>query len=413
MDTPGSSIANGNGGESSSHNGTGLSLEEWVVQQHQVQQETNARIAASNEEMRTLLRDILQNRQRAAPATQQQVATSEPLVAATAPPTFNIDPRKPRHALGHPDKYDGENKTEYPPFKGLLRAKLRIDHAAIGGETEQVWYAYGRLSGKAAARMFPWLEATDKKGEVLRVDSFIEQMDAAFYDAQLAQRALEWINTHKQKSKPFREFLQEFDQKLLEAGGYVFPDDIKKNYLKAALNIETRKQLIAQKEPVTYNEYVALVRRTSDDMDEVKRLERGRSAWASAYQKKESSARADSMDWEPTPRAAANKQSARKDDKRTPAKWVTMDVLNQRRADGDCLRCGRDDHFIDKCRYGPAKKPARSTSSASSSSSSRRTAKGAGKSSTKGKKPAPLLKVEEVETDSADESVEDVDSENE
>jgi hypothetical protein len=46
--------------------------------------------------------------------------------------------RRPRHSLSHPDKYDGEDKAEYLPFKGHLRAKLRIDQAAIGGETEQV-----------------------------------------------------------------------------------------------------------------------------------------------------------------------------------------------------------------------------------------------------------------------------------
>ena len=387
---------------------------EWVVEQHRLQQEVNAQQAANTNRIMQMLEQLGANQpQRAVPP--QAAATIAPVAAM--PPQVNVDyePRKARHSLGHPEKFDGEDKTKYPPFKGFLIAKLQIDQPAIGGETEQVWYAYGRLSGKAAARVFPWLEASQRTGQALLIDSFMEQMDAAFYDPQIAQRALEWVNTHKQGSTPFRDFLQTFEQKLLEAGGWDFSDKIRKNYLKAALSVEIKQELVAQTEPVTYSEYVALIRRTADNMDELKRIKKVRSGgWTSSNTNRQGSTQSEAMDWEPTSRTAAGKAPERKNDNRPRAKWVSQDVLESRKTNRECLRCGGDDHYIDKCRYSPPKRPARSTASASTTPPpSQHTTKSAGKGPTKGKKvrAPPLPKVEELST-SDEESSDGSSSEN-
>ena len=71
---------------------------------------------------------------------------------------------------------------------------------------------------------------------------------------------------------PFREFLQQFEQKLLEAGGWDMPDGIRKGYLRAALNLEIRTQLVGRDEPKVYGDYVSLIQRVSDDLDQIKRI---------------------------------------------------------------------------------------------------------------------------------------------
>ena len=63
--------------------------------------------------------------------------------------------RRPKPSLPHPDKFDGENLMLFPQFEGNLQAKLFIDGAAIRGEMEKVWYAYGRLSGRASTHIYP------------------------------------------------------------------------------------------------------------------------------------------------------------------------------------------------------------------------------------------------------------------
>ena len=64
---------------------------------------------------------------------------------------------KPR--LPDPERYDGTNPSLNPQFEGLLRAKLEIDGSAIGSESDKVWYAFGRLTGPAAGRVYPWVNA--------------------------------------------------------------------------------------------------------------------------------------------------------------------------------------------------------------------------------------------------------------
>jgi hypothetical protein len=345
MDTPGQSS------EGSVPPPDTIVTPEWVLANHQQQQEVNAQIMAS-------LRAI---QQATANATIQHPQESTP-APITEVPVLNgpvSDPfRRPKHSLSHPEKYDGESKTAYPAFKGHLRAKLRIDQAAIGGEAEQVWYGFGRLSGKAAERIFPWIEATDSQQKPLRVQDFFDQLDAAFYDAQSPQRALEWINTKRQGSTPFREFLQDFEQKLLEAGGWEFSDGIRKGYLKAALNLELRKQLVARDEPKVYSDFVNLVRKASDDLDQIKRMEKTRNNWVSTRQPK-STDRQDAMDWEPTPRTASGSapNPRRGNNDRPRAKWVSQTVFDQRRTDGACFRCGDLNHRTIQCRYAAALPP--------------------------------------------------------
>ncbi len=138
-----------------------------------LQQEVNAEVVKTLKELRESIRT---------PGPSEAATSRDPPTVFVEEPATNRP--KAKHSLSHPDKYDGEKKAAYPAFKGHLRAKLRIDRAAIGEEPEQVWYGFGRLAGKAADRIFPWIDATEKRGIRLRVDDFFDQLDAAFYDAQ-------------------------------------------------------------------------------------------------------------------------------------------------------------------------------------------------------------------------------------
>jgi hypothetical protein len=348
-----------NNGESSRTRGGGDSEQprvevdaEWVVHQHQQQQEINAQIMQS-------LHALQQSITGLAPDTSTNRLTPTSTTAAAS----LVEPdgiRRPKHSLSHPEKYDGTDKAAYPAFKGLLRAKLRIDAAAIGGEPERVWYAFGRLSGKASDRIFPWINNQEEASKPLRVNDLFVQMDAAFSDPQRAQRALEWINNQKQRTRPFREFLQKFEQKLLEAGGWEFSDQVRKGYLKAAINKRLRTQLVAQAEPSTYEAYVNQLRMTSDNLEEIDRMDSGQKSWGitNPTPSRGSGSADDNMDWEPSTQVNSGKAPTRGRTENSPrAKWVSQETLEKRRENGECLRCGANDHFISNCRLGSAKRP--------------------------------------------------------
>ena len=61
----------------------------------------------------------------------------------------------------------------------------------------------------------------------------------------------------------------------------------------------------------------------------------------------------DEMDWEPTKTHAGQIES----NDRRRAEWVSQDVIDGRRANKQCLRCGKNNHYVSQCRLGPARRP--------------------------------------------------------
>lgn len=73
-----------------------------------------------------------------------------------------------------------------------------------------------------------------KKGQLI-VDGLFEQIGSAFRDPRCQQKALSQLNKTRQGTRPFNEFLNEFNRLILEAEGWGWDDVIKKGYLKAAI----------------------------------------------------------------------------------------------------------------------------------------------------------------------------------
>ena len=197
--------------------------------------------------------------------TAQQVATPAP----TDTPVATAFVRKPKPSLSDPERYDHTDKTLYPQFAGLLRAKVRIDGLSIGNEQEKAWYMFGRLKGDAAKRIFPWLNAADKDGTLCTGDLF-KHMDVAFSDPRAKEKALALLNRTKQGDLSLNDFLGKFDQLLLEACGWDWDDDIKKGYLKDAISTELLSSLVGAEEKASYEEYCNQLRRIWDQIEEVK-----------------------------------------------------------------------------------------------------------------------------------------------
>ncbi|KAG9239814.1 hypothetical protein BJ878DRAFT_23762, partial [Calycina marina] len=116
----------------------------WLVAFMRNQQETNARL----EQGLTQLHQSM-----ATNSTSSNNAT--PDTTYVQDNTHIEQVKKPKHSLPTPGHFTGENESTFPQFKGLLEAKLEIDSHAIGSERERVWYAFGRLEGQAAGRIYP------------------------------------------------------------------------------------------------------------------------------------------------------------------------------------------------------------------------------------------------------------------
>jgi hypothetical protein len=111
-------------------------------------------------------------------------------VTSNPPITGNGPVKRPRHKMDDPEKFDGTDLSLYPQFEGLLYAKLEIDSEAIGNEKEKVWYGFSRLKEGAAGRIYPWIDTYKNKPAVFTVSNFFSQMQLAFKDSTLREKAL-------------------------------------------------------------------------------------------------------------------------------------------------------------------------------------------------------------------------------
>ncbi|OJD22214.1 hypothetical protein ACJ73_06441 [Blastomyces percursus] len=268
--------------------------------------------------------------------------------------------KRPKASLPDTARYNGNNPVYFPQFLSNLKAKIAIDGQAIGNEQAQVWYAFGRLEGKASARIHPWV---DRYSETSRFTTreFLELLKSTFADAAREQKALDRLNRLKQGNRSFDELLAELEQLLLEAGGHEWADPIKKGYLKGAFNRELKRHLLSLDERESYDGFKDQVKRVADRVEDFARSERSQLSWRRNASPKRpwgslprtSPDPPDVMEWEPTPaRAAEDKKTQR-------AAWVSPKELEKRKERGLCFRCGASGHMVTGCPYQPARRPAK------------------------------------------------------
>ncbi|KAL1952921.1 hypothetical protein VTO42DRAFT_3944 [Malbranchea cinnamomea] len=184
-------------------------------------------------------------------------------------------------------------------------------------------------------------------------------MDAAFDDPNRRVRAAAELRRIRQSNRPYREFITDFEGKLLAANSFAWDDILKKEYLTEALDHDLRLAVVTLSSGLTYTQYRDAVR------DAAVSLERFRSSRPSrtpgkAHFRPLSSRPApapvsaavpitgrdpNTMDWEPTSSNARTK-------------WVSEAKKERHKKERLCIRCGASGHFIRECPYRPAANPA-------------------------------------------------------
>ena len=136
------------------------------------------------------------------------------------------------------------------------------------------------------------------------------------------------INQIKQGKKLIQEYLQEFEQTLLEAGGWGQDDIVRKGFLKAGINYKFKSLLVSQLELALYIEYISLLRLTLDNLEALERS-------SSLYQPRTPPKSLKPIDQQPTNRV-----------------FVPKDVQSTRITNNQCLKCGRPGYIGRDCRTG-------------------------------------------------------------
>ncbi|KMW68450.1 hypothetical protein BDDG_12833 [Blastomyces dermatitidis ATCC 18188] len=133
------------------------------------------------------------------------------------PTSTELNTKAPKERLGAPAYFNASDLTLYSSWRMEMLAKLSVDGDSIGSLTNQGWYINGRLKDRAKQKFHPWMEACEP---ALRTpDNIMRHLDVLFQDTAMQQKALDWLQSARQRNIPLTTFIPDFDTKILEAGG--------------------------------------------------------------------------------------------------------------------------------------------------------------------------------------------------
>ena len=317
-------------------------------QQSRASQQQRQASYVLDENTQRILIDQLFQRLQATQAQQQLQAT------ATAPPEHS-------KKVPHVPMFSG-TRSEYEGFKLNMMYKMRKDEPHFPSDEDKILYAFGRTEGKAQATILPWYNNTPQPGKTWV--AFWDFLDSRYTDHQQKQNALQKLLSAKQNSnQPIRWFINEFEHNYSVSGNH-YDDKTLIAFLQRAIKKELRDPLLVHRFS-SFNDYKdALIHYE----DAVKATHKRSDApnhqpvQPQLQSQQVPDPQPEVMDWEPTP---ANKakgqmlgQNKGQGGSRRRVKWVSKEVLEERRRKKLCMRCGAGGHFARDCPYLPPIRPA-------------------------------------------------------
>lgn len=308
------------------------------------QQETPAYVQALLQRIATLERSVAQTTQN--PKDQETTVSGDMAPDVTEGNAASVQTNETKR-LPHPPTFEGV-KSNFKPWLSQVYAKLSVDMCNSPGSV-RFWYVHSRLGATPLAQVTPWVQArvsVNKSLDEVALDQLIQQLRNAYDDPESQERAMRSLQTLKQNGKSFSSYLAKFERLLLEAGGLEWDEAVKKAMLSNGLSLDIQKTLAATPTPPTYDAYISLIHTVAHNLDSIKLQEKG------ARSRPVPTTAGEPMDWESSRTVTVASQSrARR------AVWVSKEVLEERKAQGSCLRCGNGGHFSKQCELLPARRP--------------------------------------------------------
>jgi hypothetical protein len=312
--------------------------------------------AAQEERMRRLEAMLEQQASPAATTTTTNEEQATP--ARSAAESVPIPPRtetihRPKPRLPDPKPFGGST-SDWPTWRISIENKLSVDGEAIGSPQDQFIYVFSRLEKLAWKNTGTFVKLRRNTGEPQALLDFLESI---YGDPNIKARAARRLHQIRQpEDMSFSRFLPRLEKEFADADALEWHDEAKRQILLSALNKTMTNALMNRGIPATSSGLISRLHEISSDMDalNINREERTRRPRSTRQN-------SDEMDWAPT--VSVNRAEPhtkhRRPESGTPkqAQWVSQDEIDQRRAEGKCLRCGRSGHLIARCALLPAQRP--------------------------------------------------------
>ena len=181
--------------------------------------------------------------------------------------------------------------------------------------------------------------------------------------------ALAELELIRQRSdEPFHAFIVRFESKLARAGGLHWEGSMKLIKLKHCISLKIKQTAAGRGISLTnYTSAVGRYREIATDLETLRLEEKFHHGHRKRSENKTGQERDVEGDITMTGINATRTQPQRGGQRRAGGKpqggkgpkavWVDKETITKRREDGLCLRCGKDGHFVNKCRFSPADRP--------------------------------------------------------
>lgn len=302
-----------------------------------------------------------------------------PEVIIQKDPPANADKLKPTSF----PIYNGDQLT-YPAWRRAILLALRMDWKTFGYTNSRVFLMiYKALEGKAQKRAAPFFESGGPGGKE-DPEEFIAFLDRGNWDQTRVSRAKSELNELRMGQKQnWNSFYHQWANKLTEAKGELWPDDVKISLLKGAIN-KTLKTSLACNHMIPENdfsEYVRIVSKIALQQEEILKGDRPIADLRNSKNDKKSSGTSynetanENREWSrsgseygyagsydkggDTFMAGVNSANVIRGPNGKPmrAKWKTPEQIEKLKKERRCYRCERKGCSTKTCVLLPAVKP--------------------------------------------------------
>ena len=165
---------------------------------------------------------------------------------------------RPKPSLPEPEKFSGQS-LKFDTWLPAIKAKLRIDGAAIGDASAQFYYVYLNLDSSVQAMVLPQLNYAEENAD-WNYQVILDQLTRVYDNPNKIQEAEDRLLSLKQGDDNLTTYVAKFERILYEARSQTWPDAVKISAFRRGLGTTIKNRLIQQLNlPTDYPSFLRVV----------------------------------------------------------------------------------------------------------------------------------------------------------